>query len=559
MTGPPERSDAVRASEAWALLAAVAAGGFLRFAGLGRVGLSHFDEGVYCLWAAGIGYPFKELFAPPLFPLCVRASFALLGPSDLAALAVSALVGTATIPLVWGITRRWYGPTAAIFSAVLAACSTYHIAFSRIALTDATFTFWWLASLLMFSEMVDGGQSGTQRPEPDRSGGIVSPGGGWAVAAGAAVAAAANTKYNGFLVFVIATAALALFHSSRRKKPRRANARLLASWLLAGLTAALLYLPWFWHVHATLGYAALLQHQRGYTTGLFEWPHNFVTIVANQVCLTGWLGRVGPVLAALAAWAIGPGCFRERGLAVVGATALAASLAGDSAGWLIGILAVVPIARRYAFPGILQATWIVALVLLTPAYRPYPRLALPLIAAGWVAGGAIIAAALGNATASRRDRVRWAVAGSFGLVLAVAVNVLVPVGWKGAAIETNLESACRNMRPELTGRVFSFVRPPVLFYLTDRLLPVGGLELLEAEPVDRSPAYLLIDSPMLRDNPRDRQRFEHARDRLEEVARRAYLPSPAVVLDDFPGVCLSSEHRPTAGNYELTLYRVVPR
>ena len=83
-------------------------GGVLRLWGLGRLGLVHFDEGIYAiagLWAvsprslAGLD-PTVISYAPGGFPFLVGLAYLGLGVSDIAAILVSIVAGTLTIPAV---------------------------------------------------------------------------------------------------------------------------------------------------------------------------------------------------------------------------------------------------------------------------------------------------------------------------------------------------------------------------------------------------------------------------------------------------------------------------
>src|SRR6478735_1039202 len=81
-------------------------GAVLRFWTPGRLGLNHFDEGIYAFagrWSLvpkGIAEVAPELYAyaPPLYPILVGVVYLVLGMSDVSAILVSQACGVLTIP-----------------------------------------------------------------------------------------------------------------------------------------------------------------------------------------------------------------------------------------------------------------------------------------------------------------------------------------------------------------------------------------------------------------------------------------------------------------------------
>ena len=71
----------------------------------------------------------------------------MLGVGDLAAILVSIALGTLTIPVAAWLSRRTFGPGAGAAAAAFAALSGPHVAFSRMALTDASFLLFWLVAI----------------------------------------------------------------------------------------------------------------------------------------------------------------------------------------------------------------------------------------------------------------------------------------------------------------------------------------------------------------------------------------------------------------------------
>src|SRR5271169_2062809 len=120
----PKAEDRTRRE--WLAVAALAVIGLgLRSWPVGRLGLSHFDEGIYALvasWSllpkglAGID-PSLIPYAPPGYPILGGIVYVVLGRSDGAMIAVSQIAGTLTIPVVAWLGRRTFGPGAGFASA----------------------------------------------------------------------------------------------------------------------------------------------------------------------------------------------------------------------------------------------------------------------------------------------------------------------------------------------------------------------------------------------------------------------------------------------------------
>src|SRR5262245_49171864 len=120
--GSPRRGE-------WVLIGlATGLGAALRCWGANRLGLVHFDEGIYAeaaTWYAsprGLAAlsPSVIPYAPGGYPLLAGVVTLLLGHEDAAALAVSIVAGIATIPLVAGLARGAFGPGAGAGAAFLA-------------------------------------------------------------------------------------------------------------------------------------------------------------------------------------------------------------------------------------------------------------------------------------------------------------------------------------------------------------------------------------------------------------------------------------------------------
>lgn len=417
MTPPAPGSS--RRREAAAVAALTLLGAVLRSWQSGRLGLVHFDEGVYAmtgLWSGssrGLAAMNSVVipFAPGGYPTLVGLAYLLLGVGDTAAIFVSQAAGVATIPVAAAIARRAFGPGAGTAAAAFAAIAGPHVAFSRMALTDATFLLAFLAAIGLGCAFLD-------RPGPVRG-----------LALGLAVGLAQNLKYNGVLAGAAVAVAAAL--QVIRGRRLREAARLFGFGAVAAATAAAAYWPWFRFVERNGGYGPLLAHHRGYLGGLDAWPRHWRLQLAEQAALGGV--AFGPFQWGLAAWCLAwigvvatVGARPARGAwswwAALGLGALAFGLSAGVGWWLP--LAAVPGALRDARPGprLIAVAW-TTFAVLTPFYHPYARLWLPLHGLGWLLLGGLTAE-LGTCWASGTTRAPIGVAkrpAILGLVAMVAI------------------------------------------------------------------------------------------------------------------------------------------
>lgn len=266
----------------------VLAGFVLRIWNIGDLGLTHFDEGSYALsgeWIASggaFGHPLEAGHSPPLYPFLVAAGFFLFGFSDAVAIGVSALAGAATVGLVYWIGYRWFGEKAGVAAALLLLLSEYHLVYSRMALTDATFTFFfWLAVALIVRS-------------------LTTPSVGGAILAGIATGLCWNVKYDGFLPLVAASAWLLVWSVRAEEGMLSSLRRLIPPYLLACLTAAVLYLPWVVYVQRTVGYASVLEGQLDHVGRLA--PFSTGTPMVLAYYLSHWVAPPVLVLGGIGFW-----------------------------------------------------------------------------------------------------------------------------------------------------------------------------------------------------------------------------------------------------------------
>ncbi|MEA3136485.1 MAG: hypothetical protein QOJ26_1418 [Thermoplasmata archaeon] len=357
-----------RAAPHWVLLPGLLLGLVLRLWHLLPTFL-YGDEAEYAAVASSLAhdpralqYPPIEGFGPvpfvsqpPFLLYTFAAAIKLTGSEVAGPLLVSALLGTATIAVVYAlgvlVRDRWLGGLAAVFLAVL----PFHVAVSRSGQLDAGFTFLFSLSLLLFLLWL-------RRPTL-----------GTALATGCAVAATALAKLPGILVLVPIIAVLATRAMRDRKTARldrdlrrreAARARLRATgWhvLAAALPLAVLtlgYLLHLWLLHATADFAAKLGWQahrvQGATSGNLQrgWDWYFT---APDV---GLLAQWGVALAGLAlfGWAMALRDLRDPARRWTMMTLLI---------WPVVVLLFLIASQRkewfYALPlspaGVLLATW----------------------------------------------------------------------------------------------------------------------------------------------------------------------------------------------------------
>lgn len=231
-----------------------------RFYNIFDLGLTHFDEGVYAglgkLFAAEFGefsrYSLKmAVFSPPLYSILCGIFFKVFGIRDYIAIAPSMLAGALTCLALFKLGALMDDEKTGLWAAALLIVNPFHIMYSRLALTDALFTFFFVLTVY----------AGLWAWKNNRW---------WAyMLAGLPAGLAMNTKYSGFIPLALVIGywifSVGWVLVRRAEKPSQ---RLIQCGL--GITAALalfavLYAPWFIRVNSTMGYGALLKHHRGYS------------------------------------------------------------------------------------------------------------------------------------------------------------------------------------------------------------------------------------------------------------------------------------------------------
>lgn len=536
-------------------------GGLLRLQGFGRIGLNHFDEGVYAfsgLWVlnrAGLGGLDPEViaYAPPGFPILIGLAYAVLGVSDVAAVLVAIACGVAMIPVAAWLGRRTFGPGAGAAAAGFAALSLAHVAFSRKALTDAPFLLTWFVAIGTAGRFLD-------RPGFLRALGL-----------GLAVGVVQNVKYNGWVAGVVTIIAAlgGLLGDPEARRPA-AVTRTFGWGLFAAFVSALVYWPWFQFVEAHGGYADLIRHHRSYVGGLGSWRSHWHQQLGQVVALSGsngWgvlSGCVALAAAGLAAYgraglSVDRSASRtRRGIALLCGAAVVGLALIPEIGWWIGLgLSPVLLVGRSAAGRVLAAWWIV-LSAMTPLYYPYARLWLPLHGASWLYLAAVACALLqAPAAPSMRWPVFWTPRRVFAGVAVLASSILgdrlvggprLPVRFplstvfaptdalKVVATEVNSPGVVPTDGPGVAVRVFG--RRPLAFYLATRgRVPfglVGGPDDIHRPP-RAGEGWLLVDDAVDGPSSSDTGRTTFEDLGYTPVKSWQERPDGVTLLDQFPG------------------------
>ncbi len=551
--------------------------------------VEHFDEGVYAssLWfdaSSGGRYPARELYAPPFVPALIKVSLlaeqvmsgAGTRPSSMAAMFPSLFGGCLTLVIVWWVARTWFGSAAAIGATTLAALSEFHALYSRTALTDVLLLPWLLLAVFLFERAV---------AKRDLR---------WLAVAGVACGLAWWTKYNGWLGLLITAGGLVL-RWAFVSRARRTVGRDAAYWAGFAAVAAIVWSPCLWSLQATGGYRPVMENHAGYVVGLSGWLSSLVAQVQNLAQFEGWLSclafpvalvlcllatdedrrgkldllltaALGCGLTALAVWV---------GVAIVLGSLVAGGLliecrriqrphrghAPDAAG-----------VRNDDLGGWLAASWFLGLFVATPLYSPYPRLTLPWMSAGWLAGGLAIAALAAccermPASADRRPALIHSLGGRVTLVVLLLIAGIAtyaarqpttdrgtPAWQDRSGIRQAATFIATNVDPS-TAIVF-VEGEPALFYQ----LRAGGIVAVPAFDANLSTASLpgevdayLATGLHAERNQTFQELLEVARRRLEPVATFAYQPSDLVLLNNFRAPQLETQRN---ARWEIKLYKV---
>ena len=543
-----------RAARPWLpalLLPLTAAALLLRAWAPATLGLDHFDEGVYAISARGlldgVLYPDQILFSPPLYFGLVGLLHSAAGlPVDAAAHALSILLGTATVVAVFLVGRAWFGAGAGLAAAVLVALSEFQIGLSRSGLTDTTYA---LLHLIAFFAVVE-----ALRRESWRR----------AALAGLAVGLAWNTKYHGWLSAAVPGVAVAIWVGLHRGAGRRELIRSAAVLVVCSVVAGLVYAPWALHVDSHPGgYAALAEYQRGMLQS--GWLENAWWQVQFQLFLEGPLTRASVPAAVLGAILAGgsrvaPGA--RRALLVLGVGASALALGGAATTVLLALLAVpLLLQRRAELPAVALLSWLLVWSALTPFYRPYARLLLPLSIATCLAAGAV----LDDWVRRLRSAEPAPSAGWLAAACAAAVGLLgtrLPGQGNPWRASTGMRAAVDAMLPSIPARstVFVLGEPAVLHYLgaVDVSAEWVKARELPGALAEMDGPGLVVTGIYTRFTGAESRLVDELGPGLELAGSFPVNPKDLRVLDDGPPSFARSYRARASNAYDLNLFRYEP-
>ena len=586
-------------TETVTLLAILALATFLRVQDLDQVHIEHFDEGVYGSnrWFTveeETRYPNRHLYAPPLLPSSLEWSQLIFGTGSWGVLLLPIALGTLTVGLVWWLMRHWTGPVSAMATALIAAISEPHILYSRTALTDVPMIALMLLAIGLAWQA------------------IVSNNWKRSIVAGIVTGLCWSTKYNGWYPLAVSGAGLGaftLFHVKRFESFPKA----WVNWLLICASAILVWLPAWWDLQPAGrgGYFAVQANHSRYVDGPTKWLSNFQHQLENliwfesstvQGILSGILILCGCIVfLGVNRSDVSNGRKRTTSEIVLGSLLVVSAgmmAVGPVIPWhpiLIGVAVfgygsrlrnvLLPSTKGYFNSEGALATWFclawfVSLLLVTPLYRPYPRLALPLLISLWVGLGFAIEDCwnkLNNPDVSRETN-------RFHILLGFACLVLVllfrPTGtsaeWKRTVWQSRLGveevarsivQVCQRSRLDSEGEVpyviYTYAEP-ALFYQLCRLAPqdvaiepVSNLGFVRKNSEQQEVVIFLAIGPHVAGDEEISHQLVEQGEMLEVVSDFPIELSDLVLLNQYsPAVLRSESNRPKSS---FRLYRLKSR
>lgn len=189
----------------------------LVFWNLKSLGLSHWDEYNYvitAMWLLGRKGGVFTIYEPPGFSVFVAIFFKIFGVHDYVAISVSGVFAVMTVALVTAIGVKSFGLRVGITAPILLILPSLFLIYSRMALTDVAFTFFFTASVFSTYLALKSG-----KPKH-------------VILAALLFAACNGIKYNGFMALVIPLLYVPIILKDTRKADRLKKA-LKCGWRLA--------------------------------------------------------------------------------------------------------------------------------------------------------------------------------------------------------------------------------------------------------------------------------------------------------------------------------------
>ena len=447
------------------LWGAIVFGSIIRLSFPGRMAIEHFDEGVYAsnFWFGpedDFSYPARYLYAPPLLPAAIEwtmiiASLCGIKPSGFIPFIPCLIAGIATIPSIWWVCRRWFGPVAGVTSAWLVSTSDFHASYSRAALTDVPVCLFILWAVYFIERSlaecapkdVPPNERSKQKPNPVLA---IMP---WRniILSGVFTALTWWTKYNGWLPLAIGLAGGILWQLVTPSNERHVF-RALGCWLLVSAIAVIAWSPVLWGLQKHGGYATVASNHRQYVLS-FDDSSFGSSRIGSSWRSSAWaqLNNIGryenpldvlyrPFQSHSVPGNIIP--FDQRRFYLLAKNGLWGQLISLLQGWAFTSVAplLVPLGSlilsatlcsilifRFPYSHLrlqmcLVAAWFAGLTITTPFYYPYPRLALPWLCSTWICVG--LAFQLWLNCANRNEEKNASVFKSNRFVVAISVLVL---------------------------------------------------------------------------------------------------------------------------------------
>ena len=396
----------------------------MRVIAIDRSAVEHFDEGIYAsaLWfdsTFGQPYPGRHFYAPPLLGKEMALFDIFPGLHWVAPFLPSILAGAATTLVIWVLARAWFGRSAGLFAATIVSLSDFHIAYSRMAMTD-------VSALALILGAVYVALAGIEKRCWIRM-----------AIAGLITGLAWWTKYTGWLPLAIVVSGSWLWWIWQGRRVV-AWYHLMMLQVVMVLSSMLTFAPWWWHLQAFCGYSVVSANHAGYIQNFSSWQTNLASQLTSQFWLDGLPGcasvGLGLLIAGCHRWISArrstwntPAAFPPSKLLarfVIAAIALSAIaltvwtpllLTCIAIGGMAGVFLWPVLPRMYGrakandlkptSPGNVPLciadlecapsvdptlaactvlTWFCGMLLTTPLYHPYPRLFLPLLASIWI-------------------------------------------------------------------------------------------------------------------------------------------------------------------------------
>ena len=576
----------VRKTE-WTLVALLfIAGVLLRCWQPSHLAVEHFDEGVYAsnLYSPGGAYPFRHLYAPPLWPGLLEWALILSGGATASVMAVNLVAGSLMIPSLWWVGRQWFGPLAGIAAATLCALSQMHVLYSRTALTDVLLCLWMVWGVYWAWRAIL-----TGRPA--------------AVLLAAMFAGLAWwTKYNGWLTLAISGAGMAACLCADRLRSRivdgrgaeanRARSdettsislgRSISRWgAIVTLVVVTAWLPMLAGLREHGGYAVVSANHAGYFVGVDGWFGGFLRQWENLAFIetagtSNALGLLGLMLIATSC------TLTVRRLAgaeilVIAALVLALNLASTPS--VPSLLAVAGIGRQLMTLMVgnldrgrrlalwMLAAWFLGLLVAVPLYTPYPRLTLPFLVAMWLGAGLGLSMLTGGRRGEAPALTDWITSRNWRRGLA-CVTFVAAVGillWNDGAefqdrrpLRTIAQRIDRTLAETDQAIVYVLGEPALFFHLSALsqnpnlyVLPGGDFESISPPDPSLGPVkiYTVAGPHVLRAPDDPAAGISWAEANLTPIDEWEYLPSTLVLLNEY------APHTLDAGSPERFVIRL---